>query len=339
MDLGPGLAAEGDQIVDLDDQLAEMIALRDEGKIGAIGISSVPLDDVAARVAGGDRLRAERLQPARPLAGRDARRCAASRKASPGCRSSRSGSSFPAFPKVADNAVVREIAGELGATPAQVGLAWLLAHAPNTLLIPGTRSIAHLEENVGAAGVVLSADALERLDAVRPEAKPRAHGVEAFRTGNVAGMGSANAAPEPPWWLKPANKVFIQMSRLGMSFGGESPVVLTVPGRKSGTPRSTPVTPMTVDGKRYVVGGFPGADWVQNVRAAGEVTLRRGRTTERVRMVELSPEEARPLLRAFPTEVPTGVGFMKRSGLVSEGRPEEFEALAGRCAVFRFDPV
>lgn len=77
----------------------------------------------------------------------------------------------------------------------------------------------------------------------------------------------------------------------------------------------------------------------ENVRAAGEVTLQRGRTQERVRMVELSPEEAKPLLRAFPTEVPTGVGFMKRSGLVKEGRPEEFEAPAGRCAVFRFDPV
>ena len=46
-------------------------------------------------------------------------------------------------------------------------------------------------------------------------------------------------------------------------------------------------------------------------------------------MVELSAEEARPLLRAFPSEVPTGVGFMKRSGLVKDGRPEEFEALAG----------
>ncbi|CDP88988.1 oxidoreductase YdbC [Mycolicibacterium farcinogenes] len=42
-DLGPGLIAEGDQIVDLDDQLAEMITLRDEGKIGAIGISNVDL--------------------------------------------------------------------------------------------------------------------------------------------------------------------------------------------------------------------------------------------------------------------------------------------------------
>ncbi|CPR11790.1 cell entry (mce) related family protein [Mycobacterium bohemicum DSM 44277] len=146
-------------------------------------------------------------------------------------------------------------------------------------------------------------------------------------------------APKPPWWLKPANKLFIRLSRLGLSFGGESPVVLTVPGRKTGTPRSTPVTPMTLDGKRYVVAGFPGADWVRNVRAAGEVTLERGRNTERVRMVELSAEEAGPVLRAFPEEVPTGVGFMKRAGLVAEGRPEEFEALAGRCAVFRFDPA
>jgi deazaflavin-dependent oxidoreductase (nitroreductase family) len=144
---------------------------------------------------------------------------------------------------------------------------------------------------------------------------------------------------KPPWWLKSANKVFIRLSRLGLSFGGERPVVLTVPGRKSGTPRSTPVTPVTVDGKRYVVGGFPGADWVRNVRAASEVTLSRGRNHERVRMVELSADEAKPLLRVWPSEVPTGPGFMKRSGLINEGRPDEFEALAGICPVFRFDPV
>ena len=150
-------------------------------------------------------------------------------------------------------------------------------------------------------------------------------------------MGSDKAV-RPPWWLKPANKVFIQMSRLGMSFGGESPVVLTVKGRKSGRDRSTPVTPMTVDDKQYVVAGFPGADWLANVRTAKQVTIARGRV-QRVRMVELSPDDARPFLRVFPTEVPTGVGFMKRAGLVTEGRPEEFEALAGRCAVFRLDPV
>ncbi|OSC42560.1 nitroreductase/quinone reductase family protein [Mycobacterium decipiens] len=151
-------------------------------------------------------------------------------------------------------------------------------------------------------------------------------------------MGQAEPI-KPPWWLKPLNKVFIAMSRLGLSVGGESPVVLTAPGRRSGTPHSTPVTPMTVAGKRYVVGGFPGADWVRNVRAASEVTLARGRRHERVRMVELSAREARPLLRVWPSEVPTGVGFMKRSGLINDGSPEEFEALAGICPVFRCDPV
>ncbi|WP_062897444.1 PNPOx family protein, partial [Mycobacterium avium] len=111
------------------------------------------------------------------------------------------------------------------------------------------------------------------------------------------------------------------------------------PGRKSGAARSTPVTPLTLDGRRYVVAGFPGADWVANARAAKQATIARGRHVERVRMTELSAAEARPVLRAFPTEVPTGVGFMKRAGLVTDGRPEEFEALAGRCAVFRLDPA
>lgn len=131
----------------------------------------------------------------------------------------------------------------------------------------------------------------------------------------------------------------IAVSRLGLAYGSEGPAVLTVPGRKSGLPRSTPVTPMTVAGTSYVVAGFPGADWVENVRAVGEVTLTRGRTAERLRMVDLSPDQARPILRAFPTQVPTGVRVMKRCGLITEGSPEEFEALAGRCTVFRFESV
>jgi deazaflavin-dependent oxidoreductase (nitroreductase family) len=141
---------------------------------------------------------------------------------------------------------------------------------------------------------------------------------------------------QPPWWLKYVNKAMIGLSRLGVTFG---PVVLTVPGRKSGKPRSTPVTPMTVDGREYIVGGLPGSDWAANARAAGEGTLQRGRRTERVRLVEMSTEEARPLLRAFPVEVPTGVGFIKNAGLVTGPNPDEFEALAGRCPVFRLDSV
>ncbi|HEX3285856.1 MAG TPA: nitroreductase family deazaflavin-dependent oxidoreductase [Mycobacterium sp.] len=144
----------------------------------------------------------------------------------------------------------------------------------------------------------------------------------------------------PPRWLKPVNKVLMVMLRLGVPISRvESPVVLTVPGRKTGKPRSTPVTPMDVDGNRYVVNGYPGADWVSNVRAAGEATLTQGRRTQRVRMVELTPEDARPVLRAFPAAVPTGVELMKRVGLLTDGTPDEAAGLAGRCPVFRIDPV
>jgi deazaflavin-dependent oxidoreductase (nitroreductase family) len=144
----------------------------------------------------------------------------------------------------------------------------------------------------------------------------------------------------PPRWLKPLNKVFMVMLRLGVPISRvEKPVVLTVPGRRTGRPRSTPVTPMDVDGVRYVVNGYPGADWVDNVRAVGEATLAHGRTTERVRMVELSPHAARPVLRRFPDLVPTGVDLMKRVGLLTDGTPDEAEALAGRCPVFRIDPI
>ena len=144
----------------------------------------------------------------------------------------------------------------------------------------------------------------------------------------------------PPRWLKPVNKVLMVMLRLGLPISRvESPVVLTVAGRKTGKPRSTPVTPMDICGRRYVVNGYRGADWVNNVRAAGEVTLAQGRRTERVRMVELSPDEARPVLREFPGAVPTGVDLMKRAGLLTEGTPEAAESLAGRCPVFRIEPV
>ena len=74
----------------------------------------------------------------------------------------------------------------------------------------------------------------------------------------------------PPWWLKYVNKAMIGLHKLGSGFGGKGPVVLTVPGRKTGKPRTTPVTPMTVGGKRYVVAGMPGSDWAANARAAGE---------------------------------------------------------------------
>jgi pyridoxine 4-dehydrogenase len=59
-----------------------------------------------------------------------------------------------------------EAAARLGATPMQVALAWLLHRAPNILLIPGTSSLAHLRENLGAAQIALPDEALAELDAI-----------------------------------------------------------------------------------------------------------------------------------------------------------------------------
>jgi deazaflavin-dependent oxidoreductase (nitroreductase family) len=146
---------------------------------------------------------------------------------------------------------------------------------------------------------------------------------------------SGPAKVAPPRWLKPLNTVLMAVQRSGLGMRGL--YTLTVVGRKSGKPRTTPISLMSFDGRRYIVGGFPGADWVANARAAGRGTLARGRQKRAVRLTELSQDEARPVLRAFPTEVPTGVTFMKEAGLVQTGTPDEFEALAGRCAVFRIE--
>ena len=59
-----------------------------------------------------------------------------------------------------------DIAKELGATPMQVALAWLLRRAPNILLIPGTSSVAHLQQNLAAAGLELPDEAFARLSAI-----------------------------------------------------------------------------------------------------------------------------------------------------------------------------
>jgi pyridoxine 4-dehydrogenase len=159
-------ASEGadTQPVPLEDQLAEMVRLRDEGKIAAVGISNASLAQVEQAIDSAgigcvqnayslldtsgeavlDRCKAEGIAfvPFFPL-----------------------GSAFPGMPKVTDQPVVRKVADRLGVTPAQVGLAWLLAHAENVLLIPGTSSVAHLEENMGASSVELSPEDLEALDA------------------------------------------------------------------------------------------------------------------------------------------------------------------------------
>ena len=67
------------------------------------------------------------------------------------------------------------VARQLGATPLQVAIAWLLQRSPNILLIPGTSSVAHLRENVAAAELVLPAEALAQLDGIARDADEHAN--------------------------------------------------------------------------------------------------------------------------------------------------------------------
>jgi pyridoxine 4-dehydrogenase len=165
VDARPGIIAEGEQRVDLDDQLAELTALRDNGKIGGIGLSNVSAGQLRQALPAGiacvqnsysvldrtaepvlDRCREHGIAwvPFFPLGS----------------------AGFANLPKVTDNPTVTAIAAELGVTPAQVGLAWQLAHYDETLLISGTANPAHLAENLAAGAVKLpeaSRKALDRL--------------------------------------------------------------------------------------------------------------------------------------------------------------------------------
>jgi len=164
LDTGPGLRPEGDQLVDIDDQLAVMTALRDEGKIGAIGLSSITLDGLRRALPAGIVC----VQNAYSLASRDdedmLRLCVAENIA--WVPFFPLGGSFPGLPKVTEEPAVRAVAESLGVTPAQVGLAWLLHHAPNVLLIPGTADPAHLEANIAATEIAFDDAALAALNAI-----------------------------------------------------------------------------------------------------------------------------------------------------------------------------
>ncbi len=149
---------------------------------------------------------------------------------------------------------------------------------------------------------------------------------------------TADHTPTPPRWLKPLNRVLMVLQRTGL--GMKDLPVLTVPGRRSGKPRSTPLSVLDEGGERYLLEGFPGADWARNVRAArGLATLGVGKREEHVRLVELDPADAVPILRLWPERLPDGAKIMADAGVVEAVTPEAFEVVAGRCGVFRIEPV
>src|SRR5215510_13405040 len=91
-----------------------------------------------------------------------------------------------------------------------------------------------------------------------------------------------------PGWLKPVNRMVMALNRIGLAVGTQH--ILSIPGRKTGKLRSTPVSLLTVDGRRYIGTGLE-TNWVKNARAAGWGLLSRGRKRERVALVEVPVAE------------------------------------------------
>lgn len=168
VDAPPGIVAEGDQRVDLDSQLAELIALRDAGKIEGIGLSNVSAEQLRQALPAGIACVQNMHSPVDRAAEPVLDLCRAHGIAwVPFCPL---GSAFPGWPKVADQQAVRDAAEALGVSAVQVGLAWHLAHYENTLLIAGTADPAHLAENLAAGDVRLDAGTKAALDAIAASA-------------------------------------------------------------------------------------------------------------------------------------------------------------------------
>lgn len=141
-----------------------------------------------------------------------------------------------------------------------------------------------------------------------------------------------------PGWLRPANRVVKLLHRLGLPLGTIH--IITVPGRTTGRPRSTPVSPLTVGGRRYVIAGLTDSNWAKNARAARHGRLGRGRAHENVDLIEITdPSVREQVMAAFPTQVPHGVRFFIHIGVLTGADPADFAAASDKVAVFEIRPT
>jgi aryl-alcohol dehydrogenase-like predicted oxidoreductase len=146
-----------DPNVPLEESVGTLVELRDEGKIDLIGLSNVSVGEL------------ERARALTPIVSVQNRYSLAERSSEDVLRAAEQlGIAFiPWYPLggggVGDDSAAARIARARGATPFQVALAWLLARSPAMLPIPGTSSVAHLEENLAATDLALTEHELAEL--------------------------------------------------------------------------------------------------------------------------------------------------------------------------------
>ena len=119
-----------------------------------------------------------------------------------------------------------------------------------------------------------------------------------------------SSKPHIPGLVGLLNPLAQRMLGIGIPLGPNA--LITVRGRKSGEPRTTPVALIEIDGKRWVSSPFGDVNWVRNLRAAGHATVTIGRRAELVTATELSaPEKVgffRDLMGPFVRRIPLGLG-------------------------------
>jgi pyridoxine 4-dehydrogenase len=143
--------------VPLAEQLGALKTLQGEGKIESIGLSNASVDEVASALEMVDLGEVQNAYNIKLRDDENALRFCADRDIA----------YVPFFPIGSPDApTISSVAAKYGATPAQIALAWLLHKDPHVLLIPGTSSLAHLEQNMAAARIALDDDDLAALDAV-----------------------------------------------------------------------------------------------------------------------------------------------------------------------------
>jgi deazaflavin-dependent oxidoreductase (nitroreductase family) len=129
------------------------------------------------------------------------------------------------------------------------------------------------------------------------------------------------------------NSLFRGLTRLGL--GASYRHILTVPGRKTGRLYSTPVDVITVEGQRWLVAGYGPANWVRNLRAAGEATLSRGRDSQRFKVEETAAPAAVPVLRRYIAEIRVTRPYFDAS---PDSPDADIAAELPRHPVFRLSP-
>jgi deazaflavin-dependent oxidoreductase (nitroreductase family) len=130
------------------------------------------------------------------------------------------------------------------------------------------------------------------------------------------------------------NRWFTALTRIGL--GASYRHILTVPGRTSGRPHSTPVDVIETNEYRWLVAGYGPANWVLNTRAAGHVQLARGGRTSRYAVQEASPEDAVPVLRAYLSKIRVTRAYFDAT---PDSPDEKIAAELPRHPVFRLTPT